>query len=246
LASLGYVRGGVLDAEAGRLYVGDQLTSRGNLTIVDVAERRPVPIRTTLWNEPPDASGNVVVHASAESGFAPFAPPIVGTWLQADAIDGAWTRTTPAGAAGAHTFTLAPGAHEVHGFAADGQAIGPSTTLPIFVDDPQPHVDVELVTPVESIGAPGTVPIELRIVNGTAGPQTFALAVALVEASSGETFYLVPGLGMQLPRGVGFATAIHLPISEAFFVPGSYAVGAVVLQAGGVVADRSVIAFAVE
>src|SRR5262249_6873447 len=139
-----------LDRTAGELFVNGDYFPHGAIIATESAEKQPIPITTMLWNEPPDASGHVVVHVSATSAFAPFAPPIRNVWTQADAIDGAWTPASPAGAAGTQTFTFAAGAHEVHAFANDGQAyapfavyahesaeqvVGPTTTLPIFVND---------------------------------------------------------------------------------------------------------------
>jgi hypothetical protein len=208
-----------------------------------------VPIRTFLWNEPPDAQGNAAVHVSAESGFAPFAPPIRHINVQADAIDGPWRPASPAGAAGTTTVALTPGAHTVHAFATDGQGndgTGPRTSLPIWFQAPQPTVDIALASDRDGATIPhgsSVFPFQLSLVNGTASPQTFAFRLSLSSPALG-TVDLIPTRGMALPAGVGFASTVHIPL-PANLPAGTYTLGAVVFQQGPGLVDQSALTFVV-
>jgi hypothetical protein len=238
-----------------RVYFAGLEGGAGVVFAVDEPRRAPVPITTTLWNEPPQPDGTVVVHTSAATAW-PL--PVSGVYWQADAIDGAWTAATPAGAAGTATVALAPGAHEIHAFAVDGQEatlgelqrrspiVGPTTTLPVYVATPQPHVDVELDSPWtdRSLPRPGAFPFQLSLVNATGGPQTFAFLISLQVPGFGSVT-LLPATGMQIPNSVGFAAAVHLPVSD-FLPAGTYTLGVVVLQAGVGIVDQSVMTFSVE
>lgn len=238
-----------------RVYVATAKGADGVVFQIDEPKRRPVPMPTMLWNEPPQPNGSVVVHTSATTGW-PL--PVRQIYWQADAIDGAWSPSTPSGATATATVTLAPGAHEIHAFAVDGQEatlgeiqrrgpiVGPTTTLPVFVATTTPHVDIEVDSPwsERSLPRPGVFPFQLSLVNATGGPQTFAFLISLVVPGFG-TMTLLPATGMQIPNGVGFAAAVHLPI-EANLPAGTYTLGATLLQAGTGVVDQSVMTFTVQ
>lgn len=209
-------------------------------------ERRPIPITTSLWNESPQPNGDVVVHFSASSAFAPNALPIHDIFHQVDAIDGPWSPATPDGGVGTATLSLAPGAHTVHAFGFDGQAVGPQTALEVRVAAPEPHPEIAVASAWagESIPRTGAFPFQLSLRNATGGPQTFAFLLQMQVPGFG-TVTLLPATGMQLPNGVGFAAAVHLPLG-AFLPPGTYTLAAVVFQAGGGIVDQSSLAFDVE
>lgn len=236
-----------------RVYVA---TANDTLLEIDEPEIQPVPIAVSMWNEPPSPAGDVRVHVRASSASAATLP-VRRIWVQRDAIDGAWTPATPAGDAASILLPgVPPGAHVVHAMATDGReatlvsdvhgtpVVSPPTSLPIFVSDPQPHVDVELGSPISQLPRDGAFPFQLALANATGGPQTFALLLSLDVPGAGAVS-LLPATGMQLPDGVGFATTVHIPIA-ASFPTGIYTLGAIVLQAGGAIADQSVITFTVE
>jgi len=220
-------------------------------------ERRPTPITADDWNERPTAGGDVTVHFTAASGFAPHALPVEAIWYQPDALDGAWQPATPLGATGTATIHLAPGAHVLHAFATDGYSslsprhaltpiVGQRTSLPIFVNAPQPTVDIGLASDWDgqTLSHDAAFPFQLSLVNGTASAQTFAFQLTITAPGLG-TFSIIPATGFQLPPGVGFAKAIQIPLSAAM-PAGTYQLGAVLFQSGVGVVDRSSLTFTIQ
>lgn len=124
-AYLGHAPDGIaVNVATNRTYHGaiDEETFTGPRWLVETpeAETVPVPITTTITHDPP-AGGSVTVHFDAVSTFAPIAPAIQQIYYQVDAIDGAWSKATPAGDSGSATLALSPGTHTIHAFAVDGQ-----------------------------------------------------------------------------------------------------------------------------
>jgi hypothetical protein len=105
---------------ANAVYALSQDPDTGDSTLSERAEGEsaPVPIATSITNDMPQPDGTVVVHFSATTGW-PL--PVRQIYYQVDALDGPWSAAAPAGETAGVTLDLAPGAHEIHAFAVDGQ-----------------------------------------------------------------------------------------------------------------------------